>query len=568
MTAYLDALRALLRRKAAPSTFKSADWQAVAPAIRQRSFFSATVTSAKVLNRMRNMLLDWQAGATETVTNPTTGAEETVYKVNGLAEFRSRAATLLVSEGLATPADFKNTRIDNVVSNARLQLIFTTNTEQAATFADWSMRVTDQRTLNRWPAARFFRRPGAVTFRDRHVAAEGEVRRYDDFAYWLFQNAADIGGFDVPWGPFGFNSYMVQEPVGRAEAEKLGLVRPGEVLVPPDLTRFGVSLPARLNSGVEATVDDLPPDLRREAVAAVTSRFGPQALTPDGKLTLDVIRRARARNFEPIPGPTRTRTVESVKRQLDAEIAKNKGVVDAYKEAEARRNKIQDELADAYAKGLSDAELNEIRERKNKAIDDLFAIDSNPFQYLERLREVVSIPQSERGKVDIQYKNPGLNSSANMIEGIAIVERYTSKNILPKVFANKTARKRAYALGNQIYINDAYTDASVVAHEITHATEMQNSSILQSSKDFLTKRAAGEKARSLKSLTGQDYRLIEKAYKDKWEELGGRVYTGKIYPQATEILTMGIERLHRNPAEFYQSDPEFFEFVIKTLQQL
>ena len=293
MTVFLDALRALLRRKAAPSSFKSADWQAVAPAIRQRSFFSATITSAKVLNRMRNMLLDWQAGTTETVTNPTTGAKETVYKVNGLAEFRSRAATLLVSEGLATPADFKNTRIDNVVSNARLQLIFTTNTEQAQTFADWSMRVTDPRTLNRWPAARFFRRPGAVTFRDRHVAAEGEVRRYDDFAYWLFQNAADIGGFDVPWGPFGFNSYMVQEPVGRAEAEKLGLVRPGEVLVPPDLTRFGVSLPARLNSGVEATVDDLPPDLRREAVAAVTARFGPQALTPDGKVTLDALKRAR-----------------------------------------------------------------------------------------------------------------------------------------------------------------------------------------------------------------------------------------------------------------------------------
>jgi hypothetical protein len=63
MNAYLEALRALLRRKAAPSTFNSADWQAVGPAIRQRSFFSATINSAKVLNRMRNMLLDWKADA-------------------------------------------------------------------------------------------------------------------------------------------------------------------------------------------------------------------------------------------------------------------------------------------------------------------------------------------------------------------------------------------------------------------------------------------------------------------------------------------------------------------------
>jgi hypothetical protein len=293
VTAFLDAIRALLRRKAAPSTFNSADWQAVGPAIRQRAFFSATVNSAKVLNRMRNMLLDWQAGTTETVTNPTTGAEETVYKVGGLAEFRERAGTLLVSEGLATRDDFRNTRIDNVVSNARLQLIFNTNTEQAQTFADWQMRVMDPDTLNRWPAARFERRPGAREPRQRHVDNEGQVRRYDDFAFWLQQNAADIGGFEVPWGPWGFNSYMRQEPVSRAEAERLGLVRKGERLVPPDLTRFGVTTPSRFNSGVEAEVDDLPPDLRREAVAAVTARLGPQALTPDGKLTLDALRRAR-----------------------------------------------------------------------------------------------------------------------------------------------------------------------------------------------------------------------------------------------------------------------------------
>jgi hypothetical protein len=97
---------------------------------------------------------------------------------------------------------------------------------------------------------------------------------------------------------------------------------------------------------------------------------------------------------------------------------------------------------------------------------------------------------------------------------------------------------------------------------------MQNKSVLQASMDFLKKRAEGQKAQSLKRLTGGNYSRDEKAYKDKWEELGGRVYTGKVYPDATEILTMGIERLDRNPAEFYQSDPEFFEFVIKTLQQL
>lgn len=41
---------------------------------------------------------------------------------------------------------------------------------------------------------------------------------------------------------------------------------------------------------------------------------------------------------------------------------------------------------------------------------------------------------------------------------------------------------------------------------------------------------------------------------------------GKIYPDGTEILTMGIERLHADPIEFYMNDPEYFKFVIQTLQ--
>lgn len=53
-------------------------------------------------------------------------------------------------------------------------------------------------------------------------------KRDDDFDFLLFQNAADIGGFEVPWGPWGFNSYMFSEPVSRAEAEALKVIRKGQ----------------------------------------------------------------------------------------------------------------------------------------------------------------------------------------------------------------------------------------------------------------------------------------------------------------------------------------------------
>jgi hypothetical protein len=86
---------------------------------------------------------------------------------------------------------------------------------------------------------------------------------------------------------------MTQQPVSRKEAEALGLVRPGEVLVVPDLTRFGITPAKQLNTGVEADVDDLPPDLRREAIAAVTARLGLNALDSRGRPTLDALKRAR-----------------------------------------------------------------------------------------------------------------------------------------------------------------------------------------------------------------------------------------------------------------------------------
>lgn len=288
MQTYLDAIKYLARRKVTPGPFDSQAWQSVAPAIRQRAFFSASVNSARVLHRFRSMLLDWQSGAVETITTPS-GAVETAFKQTGLAAFRERASELLVSEGLASPADFRNDSIRNIAGNARLKLLFQTNIAQAQDFAIYQGRISDPARLARFPAAEFIRTPGAIVPRPLHVANEGAIRRFDDIEFWLAMNSPAIGGFGVPWGPWGFNSYMATFPVPRKRAERLGLVRPGERIMPPDLTRFGVSLPARFNRGVTASLDDITPEIRQQAINTITARLGPQAVTPDGKLTLETL---------------------------------------------------------------------------------------------------------------------------------------------------------------------------------------------------------------------------------------------------------------------------------------
>ncbi len=115
----------------------------------------------------------------------------------------------------------------------------------------------------------------------------------------------------------------------------------------------------------------------------------------------------------------------------------------------------------------------------------------------------------------------------------------------------------------------AEESASVILHEITHAVEYARPDIIRKTQAFLKQRADGEAPQKLKVLTGQrGYRDDEIAYKDKWVEKGGSNYMGKIYYNATELLTMGIERLLKDPVDFYKKDPEYFEFLTRTINDL
>jgi len=577
MQTYLDGLRYLARRKVFPGPFNSQDWASVAPAIRQRAFFSSTINSARVLHRMRSMLLDWQSGAVETILTPS-GATETAFKESGLAKFREKASELLISEGLATPSDFKNESIQNVISASRLKLIFNTNTAQAQDFAIYQSRVADPVRINRFPAAEFIRTPGAKVPRTLHVANEGAVRRYDDLAFWLAQNSADIGGFGVPWGPWGFNSFMTTFPVSRARAEKLGLVKPGEKIMPPDLTQFGVTIPSRFNKGVTADVDDITPEIKQQAINTIISRLGPQAVRPDGKLTLEALQALRGGGVLPpavapvsVPVVARTRSFDDVIKKLNKSITPEvEDIVFRYEKAANNKAQLHKEMLDHMINGRERERL-EVRDKWHESIEQLNKLRPQYQIQVDKLRDAVSIPVSDRG--DLKWTANSTDSSywaansSNLESGIKIIERYTSKSILVDVTVNRN-NGREHASRSGIYVS-AGTSPSVIAHEIAHVVEMRNKHVLQKSVDFLNKRAKGEKLRTLKSLTGRNYGRNEKAYKDDWEKLGGDAYSGKYYNDAaTEILSMGIERLHADPLKFYRSDPEYFEFVVKTLQEL
>ena len=140
--------------------------------------------------------------------------------------------------------------VQHIDSLARLRLIFRTQAEMGAGWSQWAAGY-DELPLKANPGWRFYRRPGAKTKRADHVLHENQVRLKTDLAYWRARNNPDFGGFDNPFPPFGYNSFMWLAPVSRAECERLGLIKPGEKIPDiPDSERDAWGLPQLLRSSL------------------------------------------------------------------------------------------------------------------------------------------------------------------------------------------------------------------------------------------------------------------------------------------------------------------------------
>ncbi len=217
---------------------------------------------------------------------------------------------------------------------------------------------------------------------------------------------------------------------------------------------------------------------------------------------------------------------------------------------------------------------------------------------LDTLREqgrlAVEIPAAERGKVAVQVLGA---KPLHLDDGIAAAERFTHADLLKAPVKVQTINDRANAgMDGTIHVMDSES-ASTIAHEITHVSEYSDPSTLQASRDFLRSRVgAKEKPKKLKTIyPGHNYDDWETTIEDDWARKGGDAYSGKLYfpgaksaqvrkiwadamksdpvkafsvNYATEVLTMGIERLLYDPIAFAASDPDYFKFTLSTLQKL
>lgn len=220
----------------------TAEWAKVPVALRNRAFMSARVENAQFLQASRDFLNGFLRDTRVTLPD---GRE--ALKAGGRAQFVREMQKKAMELGLGP---LGKTPITDVRNESRLKLIFDTNRKAAQDYGNFKQGM-DPDVLNEFPCQRFIRVARVDEPRPSHEAHKGEVHRKDDLQFWIDMNP----DFGVPWGPWGFNSQMGVEDVGRDEAESMGLVQPGEVIQPKD---------ADFNRDLSASVAGIDPDILHE----------------------------------------------------------------------------------------------------------------------------------------------------------------------------------------------------------------------------------------------------------------------------------------------------------------
>jgi hypothetical protein len=131
-----------------------------------------------------------------------------------------------------------------------------------------------------------------------------------------------------------------------------------------------------------------------------------------------------------------------------------------------------------------------------------------------------------------------------------------------------------YGLGYRYVALKHDESPSTAVHELGHAIDEQVTAggvkVRRRSLEFLAHRVGTEPPRKLNDVfPAQSYRDDEEGRKDRFDEAfpgSSAYYVGKDYGRgATEIMSMGLQKLHEDPVGFAEKDPEFCKFVLGIL---
>jgi hypothetical protein len=200
------------------AALRSADWEKVPLALRQRAQFSATLEDVRVLAEIKAKL----GKAIGLQREKVAGGEAFVDRSSFIGDMRK----VMQEAGLGDNTG----AITDLGSRARLGLIYDMQIQQAQEFARFKVDQNED-VLNQWPAQELIReeepKGGPQARRDwsaRWKEAGGQVKGGRMAALKTDPIWSAISRFGTPWPPFDFGSGMGLRDIDRDEAEQLGLL--------------------------------------------------------------------------------------------------------------------------------------------------------------------------------------------------------------------------------------------------------------------------------------------------------------------------------------------------------
>lgn len=241
-------------RKTSTLPMSSAEWANIEPAIREKCFFSARVSNAEVLGKMRELI---GKALDDTKRNPN---QAHVSKDKFISEMKS----YLKSKGYA----MGGTALTDITSRKRLGLIYQMNVDEAREYGRY-VRGQDPELLEAFPAWEFtrieHRRVPRTDWERRFRVAGGKVINGRMVALKSSDVWTNLSRFGRPYPPFDFGSGMGVVDIERSDAIKLGLIPDDE---PADeIPDFDCVLET------EVSLDRIPEEFREQIIKETPNAY-------------------------------------------------------------------------------------------------------------------------------------------------------------------------------------------------------------------------------------------------------------------------------------------------------
>lgn len=211
---------------------------------------------------------------------------------------------------------------------------------------------------------------------------------------------------------------------------------------------------------------------------------------------------------------------------------------------------------DQIMKQLSDATNMDVGEKDRESILELFGESTPPIAY--SADEFASQQQAE------------------ISNGVEFVSKLISPDIaknIPPVKFSVSQTGRAFYHPSEKTINLFRTSvhgAKTVVHELGHHLEQTIPGLHDAAMAFLNYRCGNEQARKMDDKVKGFYDNHEHGRDDDFAKAfpDNSHYVGKIYNEkgASEVISMGLEKLYTDPIGFAKADPEFFVFLVGAIK--